>query len=129
MSTADVVKLFTTDSLSRDGSIFESVDVKFDQEDNSYHVTIITDDSKASFYPFVHRVFVGNYMAALNGVNIYKATDDCWNKNNTRPDEPWAFFPQFGLPMVMQKSVLLLNYPPSTALVEKNYLNTFTMNR
>lgn len=129
MTTSDVVKLFTTDSLNRDGIKFDSLEVEFDQDNNSYNVTIVTDDSNASFYPFAHRVFVGNYTAALNGVNKCKANDGCWNKNNTRPDEPWAFFPQFGLPMVMQKSVLLLNYPPSTALTEKDYLNTFTMNR
>lgn len=128
MSSSDVIQLFTKDSLDRDGIKFDSISV--DQvSDGSFNITIVTDDPNASFYPLVHRVFVGNYAAALNGVDKCKNTGDCWNKNNTRPDEPWAFFPQFGLPMVMQKSVLFLNYPPSTALTEKDYLNTFTMSR
>ncbi len=56
-------------------------------------------------------------------------TSGCWNKNNPHADEPWAFFPQFGLPLVKQRAVMMLNYPPVTALTGKNYLNTFTLIR
>ncbi len=125
----EIIKLFTVDSLNRDGISFDSVIVELDADETNYVVTIVTDDKNASFYESVHPQFVSNYQAAYQGVRKCMEETDCWNKNNTHKDEPWAFFPQFGLPMAMQRSVLMLNYPPSTALTEKNYLNTFTMNR
>ena len=125
----EIIKLFTVDSLNRDGIAFDSVIVELDADESNYVVTIVTDDKNASFYETVHPQFVSNYGAALQSIRKWKEQTDCWNKNNTHKDEPWAFFPQFGLPMAMQRSVLMLNYPPSTALTKKNYLNTFTMNR
>lgn len=128
LSVEDVVKLFTEDSLRRDGISFESVNVKF-QEAGSYVVTITASDTRTASYSVVHPKFVENYSHALAGIYNCMQADDCWNKNNTHEDEPWAFFPQFGLPMTMQRSVLMLNYPPTTALTEKDYLGTFTMQR
>ena len=125
----EIIKLFTVDSLNRDGISFDSVIVQLDAGEANYVVTIVTDDQNASYYETVHPQFVSNYGAALRGVQKCMEQTGCWNKNNTHKDEPWAFFPQFGLPMAMQRSALMLNYPPSTALTEKNYLNTFTMHR
>ena len=129
MTVEDVVELFTKSSLQRDGISFSSVEVKKTTIDDFLLVSITSNDSRASLYRTVHFDFIINYSAALEGVAKCKSQEGCWNKNNTNPDEPWAFFPQFGLPMVMQRSVLMLNYPPSTALTEKDYLNTFTMKR
>ena len=129
MSVEDVIKLFTENSLQRDGISFDSVSVNSDATTSAYVVSIISDDPNVAAYQVVHPQFITNYNAALQGVNKCKQQSDCWNKNNSHEDEPWAFFPQFGLPMVMQRSALMLNYPPSTALTEKDYLNTFTMNR
>ena len=127
MTIEDVVELFTKDSLNRDGISYSSVDVKFNR--SAYDVTITTSDPNASRYATVHPKFIDNYGGAETGITQCKATPGCWNKNNTHEDEPWAFFPQFGLPMAMQRSVLMLNYPPTTALTEMDYLDTFTMNR
>ena len=129
MTADDVIELFTKDSLTRDGISFTSVDVKFDSGVTGYDVTIETNDPNASRYSTVHPKFIDNYSQAEIGAAKCQAKPGCWNKNNTHEDEPWAFFPQFGLPMVMQRSVLMLNYPPTTALTQKDYLNTFTMNR
>ena len=130
MTIGDVIELFTKDSLRRDGISFESVNVVSDSPNSTdFVVTITSQDENASLYQTIHPKFVANYQEAAKG--IYKCTVDvsCWNKNNHVRSEPWAFFPQFGLPMAMQRSVLMLNYPPSTALTEKDYLNTFTMQR
>ena len=128
MTLEAVIELFTKSSLQRNGISFDDVTVKLDGSGNVV-VTIDSDDSNAAAYQTVHPRFLTNYAAALQGVIKCKQQTGCWNKNNTHEDEPWAFFPQFGLPMAMQRSVLMLNYPPSTALTGKDYLNTFTMNR
>lgn len=130
MTIEDVIELFTKDSLQRDGISFESVEVISDAPNSSdFVVTINSEDGNASLYETVHPRFVANYQEAAKGILRCIEEQGCWNKNNSNPEEPWAFFPQVGLPMAMQRSVLMLNYPPSTALIEKNYLNTFTMTR
>ena len=128
----EVIELFTSDSLQRDGIKFDSIDIeeipyKFGLWD--YIVSIESEDPRAQDYSTIHPKFVENYLAALKGVKMCKRSEGCWNKNNNHADEPWAFFPQFGLPMASQKSVLMLNYPPTTALTRKDYLDTFTMHR
>ena len=128
-SLEDVFEHFTVDSLKRDGISFSSIGIKFNPDIKGYDVTIETNDSNASRYAVVHPQFIQNYISANQGIANCKATSGCWNKNNTHEDEPWAFFAQLGLPMAMQRSVLMLNYPPATALTQKDYLGTFTMNR
>ena len=128
-SLADTIKLFTSSSLENDGIDFTDVNVACSSDDEKCTVTIESNDDRAKYYAEVHPKFLTNYMAALQGVSKCKANAGCWNNSNPHEDEPWAFFPQFGLPMALQRSVLLLNYPPVTALIEKNYLNTFTMGR
>ncbi len=129
MTVEDVVELFTKNSLNRDGIDFSSVSVTFDNSKTEYIVEIVSSDSNASRYATVHPKFLINNSEGEIGADRCQATPGCWNKNNTHEDEPWAFFPQVGLPMVMQRSVLMLNYPPTRALTGKDYLRTFTMNR
>ncbi len=123
------IELFTKNSLTLDGITFDSVTVEFDGSLPAYVVTIATSDSNASLYSTVHPKSVDNFISANVGAEKCMNTDNCWNKNNTHKDEPWAFLAPLGLPMVMQRSVLMLNYPPTDALTEKDYLNNFTMNR
>lgn len=128
LTLEDVVQLFTESSLKRDGIAFDAVTVKPDGSGDVV-VTIDSNDSNAALYESVHPQFIANNFAALQGARKCMDQTGCWNKNNTRKDQPWAFFPQFGLPMAMQRSVLMLNYPPATALTGKDYLDTFTMKR
>ena len=128
-SLADTIKLFTSSSLENEEIDFTNVNVTCSSDDKKCVVTIETDDDRAKYYADVHPKFLLNYMQALQGISKCMATTGCWNNSNPHEDEPWAFFPQFGLPMALQRSVLLLNYPPTTALTEKNYLNTFTIGR
>ena len=109
--------------------MFDDVRVEFDDNKGVYVVTIETSDPNASLYSTVHFKSTQNYVQAYIGAEKCMNTDDCWNKNNTHKDEPWALLLPLGLPMIMQRSVLLLNYPPTDALTEKDYLNNFTMNR
>ncbi len=129
-TTEEVIELFTRDSLENDGIDYDSVEVSsIPYPVRQYSISIQSDDPNAAYYREAHPAFVRNNLQALTGVNKCKATPGCWNKNNPHSDKPWAIFPQFGLPMAMQKSVLMLNYPPTTALTAKNYLDTFTMKR
>ncbi len=128
-SIEDTVKLFLASSMKNDGVAYNSISVSVDQSTGGLTVTIDSDDTRAGDYRAVHPKFYQNYGSATLGISKCKNQSGCWNKNNSNPNEPWAFFPQFGLPMVNQKSVLLLNYPPASALTGKDYLNTFTMSR
>ena len=112
-----------------DGITFDSVTVEYDGSKPAYVVTIKTDDPNASLYSTIHPKSVENFISANTGAEMCMKADDCWNKNNTRKDEPWAFLAPLGLPLAMQRSVLMLNYPPVDALTEKDYLSNFTMNR
>ena len=123
------VELFTEASLTRDGITFDSVTVEFDGSIPAFVVTIETSDPNASAYSTVHPKSVDNFISAQRGTVSCMNTRDCWNKNNTHKDEPWAFLAPLGLPMVAQRSVLMLNFPPVDALTEKDYLNNFTMDR
>ena len=123
------IELFTKSSLTHDGIMFDSVTVEFDGSKSAYVVAIATSDPNASLYSTVHPKSVDNYISAEIGAARCVNADDCWNKNNTHKDEPWAFLPPLGLPMVMQRSALMLNYPPVDALTKKDYLDNFTMNR
>ena len=42
---------------------------------------------------------------------------------------PWQFYLPLGLPMVAQKIVMLLHYPPYSAMQQADYLNNATLNR
>ena len=127
---AEVIELFTGDSLRNDGIGYDAITVsEVSYPVRHYVISIASSDPNAAYYQDVHPAFVRNNLQALTGTIRCQATPGCWNKNNSHEDEPWALFPQFGLPMAMQKSVLMLNYPPATALTAKNYLDTFTMKR
>lgn len=129
-TTAQVIELVTRDSLGNDGIDYDSAEVfSIPYPVQQYTISIQSDDPNAAYYRDVHPAFVRNNLQALIGVNKCQKTPGCWNKNSPHPDKPWALLPQFGLPMAMQKSVLMLNYPPTTALTEKNYLDTFTIRR
>lgn len=129
ISTEKSIELFTRISLARDGIEFDSVTVEHDASKPAYAVTIETGDPNASHYSTVHPKSVDNFISAYKGAKSCMSIDNCWNKNNTHEDQPWAFLTPLGLPMARQQSVLLLNYPPVDALTEKDYLNNFTMAR
>lgn len=86
----DVIKLFTENSLRRDGIAFDSVAVNTDLNTSAYVITINSDDPNTAFYQVVHPQFIANYNAALQGVDKCKQLPGCWNKNNPHLDEPWA---------------------------------------
>lgn len=128
-SLEDTIQFYTESSLQNDGIAYDSVTVWRPSEKGQVFVIIRSDDPAVNDYGVMHPAFIKNYQQALIGIEKCQADSGCWNKGNTHPDEPWAFFPQFSMAMALQKSVLLLNYPPASALTTKSYLDTFTMKR
>jgi len=64
LDVAQVIELFTTNSLHRDGIGFDSVTVHPAQYETPYVVEIRSDDASAKDYSTVHPRFVDNYARA-----------------------------------------------------------------
>lgn len=99
-------------------------------------ITLSGDDSaaldKAKGYAAMLPAFMSagkaglGWQGALNCQNAATGAK-CWDP--TPGKSPWAFYLPLGLPLVNQKAVMLLNYPPSDALCSGDYLSNFTMAR
>lgn len=139
---------FTQQSLTRDGYHDADVQVNCKQVERC-EIRIISSDPSVAGYSKVHPAFIdpAHGLQAHEGSANCKACTDCsddtcktmcgshaqkcWGQNSSHVhgDVPWAEFLPLGLPMLNQKTVLFLDYPPITALEEKDYLSNFTMCR
>jgi hypothetical protein len=66
------------------------------------------------------------------GAYCWKSQCENWSSYDKKyePTDPWALFLPFVLPMINQKTVLFLDYPPDTSFgPNPDYLNNFTMCR
>lgn len=130
------VKKFTEDSLERDG-IKGTVSVSV--ADRKVTVTIQSADPAAAGYKTVLPAIMSDKAAVmgLKGAQAcYDKGKECWNpdgdkepKYSWQTKSHWAFYLPLGLPMVNQKTVMLLNYPPNDALCAVDYLSNFTIDR
>jgi hypothetical protein len=124
------IQQFTTASLSRDGI---PVDVAVAVTGGTAQVTLSSTNAaalkQAAGYVTMLPAFMNAGHAGLGwtgSLNCQSATG-CWD---AAPGvSPWAFYLPLGLPLVNQKAVMLLNYPPSDALCSADYLSNFTMAR
>ncbi len=132
---ADSVKRFTEESLARDG-IQAAVTVTV--ADSQVTVAIDSADPAAAQYKTVLPQIMSSQVAGLGlkgAKTCYDQGAACWNPaGNSEPEanqapSHWAFYLPLGLPMVNQKTVMLLNYPPNDALCATDYLNNFTIDR
>lgn len=124
------VEHFTKQSLRRGGIDFESVDVTGAVPSKRVRVRIVGGDTqKLRNFSMVHYQFFDNRHARQGklGVRKCKTTSSCWDPNPGK--KPWAFYLPLGLPLVGQKAVTLLDYPPSDSLMDRDYLGNFTMDR
>ena len=128
---ARTITMYTQQSLARDGVDGATVTVTFPQVDGTEQVlvTIKPASAVAEVYAKVHPAFLdsAHAQAGLRAVAACRTLPSCWQSQN--PTQPWAFFLPLGLPMANQKSLLFLDYPPAVALVNKDYLDNFTMCR
>ncbi len=136
----DSIIRFTKSSLDRDQIPYRDVSVN-KVSDQQVTVTISDTTEAAAGYATVMPQFVANAELGLQGV--VNAVNDpntwYWNPKETQMksnyndgklyQDPWAFYLPLGLPVVNQKSVMLLNYPPADSLCATDYLKNFTMDR
>ncbi len=127
LDIAKTIEDFTNQSLIRDGIITTSV--KYDASTGNVTITTPVPSSLSAAYAVMQPAFMNNLHAvqALNGVNLCKSTSGCWDPHPG--NAPWAMFLPFGMPIVNQMAVTLLDYPPSTSMQQGDYLNNFTMIR
>lgn len=125
------IRQFTATSLQRDGIAAQVDDVVV--TNGKALVTLSSSDSaalkQAAGYVKMLPAFMDSAHAGLGwtGAQKCKGATGCWDPSPGV--SPWAFYLPLGLPLVNQKAVMLLNYPPSDALCSADYLSNFTMAR
>lgn len=126
----DSIKTFVGASLQRDGL---DVDLAVTMDGGKAILTLSGGDAatmaRAAFYQSMLPSFMSSATAGLGlaGTKSCQEASGCWDPSPGV--SPWAFYLPLGLPMVNQKAVMLLNYPPSDALCSADYLSNFTMFR
>lgn len=124
------IQQFTAASLSRDGL---PVEVSVAVSGGTAQITLTSADAavlkQAAGYVTMLPAFMNSAHAGLGWTGSLgcQSATGCWD---AAPGvSPWAFYLPLGLPLVNQKTVMLLNYPPSDALCSADYLSNFTMAR
>lgn len=131
---AKTIEHFTLSSLARDGLANAKVRVSFPQVDGVAQVELAIEPATpiSRRYATVHPAWLGgaHAQAALKGVKACQAATSpaCWDPK-PRAGQPWAFFLPLGLPMVSQKSLMFMDYPPLPALTGQDYLYNYTLCR
>lgn len=133
-TTEATIACYLIESLNRDKIAFNSVNVVLNGAGTAYTVSIDSADARAAQYQAAQTTFLDQNHAgqALNGVTACEADSTCWQVQPTDPKGcpgPWQFWLPLGLPMVSQKAVMMLHYPPYTSFQAYDYLNNATLNR
>lgn len=133
-TTEGTIQCYLQESLKRDQIQFNSVSVALNSAGTAYTVSIDSNDARAQQYQAAQTTFLDQNHAgqALNGVTACQADSTCWQVQPQDPKGcpgPWQFWLPLGLPMVSQKAVMLLHYPPYTSFQAYDYLNNATLNR
>ncbi len=137
----DVIAHYTLSSLHADGIRIIDGSMKVHDNDGRYTIAFDVDESKsnaarAQDYAKVHPILMDENHAgqAINGVEACKKLPGVWNplsgfKVNDHEVSEWSLFLPLGMPMVNQKAVTLLHYPPSIAMRHADYLHNVTLQR
>ena len=134
-----VIAHFIGVSLAQDGIAIEERAPVVTRRDDRYHVAFTaTQQSHADAKAFAaaHVAFLDEDHAglALTGAAACKATP-AWNPmagfpvNGSDGDSEWYPCLPLGLPLVNQRAVVLMHYPPIVAYRSANYLDNNTLRR
>jgi hypothetical protein len=135
---AATIENYTLQSLTRDGVKGATVKVTFVPAagGDQVHVSIRPANAVTRQYAKLHPAFLdaAHAQAALRATSACQAASSpaCWAPpplTEKEKTQPWAFYLPLGMPMATQKTVLFLDYPPSSALLAQDYLKNFTMCR
>lgn len=133
MAVASSIQLYLQNSLHRDqisdvcGLQVTPLGAK------GYQVSFYSSHPDAPAYGATQSAWLRRAALGLKGIQACQRSKDsaCWEP--TGPGltcaGPWQFYLPLGLPMLSQKMVMLLHYPPYSALQQSDYLNNATLNR
>lgn len=130
----ETIRHYTRQSLHNDNIEKAEVRVDYEVRDSieQVRVTVTPANDVTRQYAVVHPRFLDkdHAQAALAAVEACMKAQDptCW-KTGGQQDTPWAFYLPLGMAMVNQQVVMFMNYPPVTALTDRNYLSNKTMER
>lgn len=130
MAVAASIQFYLQNSISRDR--LDACYLKVTPADGGgYDVQFRSADPRAAGYGPAQIAWLARGRLALQGVRKCQQDAACWEPKGTGLAcvGPWQFYLPLGLPMVSQKMVMLLHYPPYTAMQQSDYLNNATLAR
>ncbi len=130
MAVASNIQFYLQDSLNRDQIDACWLAVTPDG-DAGYKVSFHASSSKAADYAKNQPAWLEHGKLGLKGAVSCQNDASCWEPKGEKLkcSGPWQFYLPLGLPMVAQKMVMLLHYPPYSAMQQSDYLNNATLNR
>jgi hypothetical protein len=130
MAVATSIEFYLRNSLARDQIGYCSLSVT-PAGDAGYDVSFHSSNPKADSYGKTQISWLENSRLGLKGVQDCQNDRSCWEPTgqDLACSGPWQFYLPLGLPMVSQKMVMLLHYPPYVAMQQSDYLNNATLNR
>jgi hypothetical protein len=130
-AVAASIQFYLHNSIARDQLNACYLQVEPDSASGGYKVEFHSADPRAAAYGATHAAWLKNGRLGLQGVQNCQKDATCWEPKGPKLAcvGPWQFYLPLGLPMIAQKMVMLLHYPPYTALQQSDYLNNATLNR
>jgi hypothetical protein len=133
MAVAASIQLYLQNSLTRDG-ITDVCGLQVTPlQAKGYAVGFWSSMPRAAEYGARHAAWLKNGELALRGVEAcqHSKQNSCWEPKGAELTctGPWQFYLPLGLPLMAQKMVMLLHYPPYSAMQQSDYLNNATLHR
>lgn len=133
MAVASSIQLYLQNSLNRD-QITDTCSLKvLPLGSKGYQVSFYSGNPNAAAYGATQNAWLRRAALGLKGVQACQSSKGaaCWEPKgpNLTCSGPWQFYLPLGLPMLSQKMVMLLHYPPYSAMQQSDYLNNATLNR
>lgn len=133
MAVASSIQLYLQNSLHRD-QITDACGLQVTpQGAKGYQVSFYSSNPHAASYGATQSAWLQRAALGLKGVKACQGSKDpeCWEPTGAGLScaGPWQFYLPLGLPMLSQKMVMLLHYPPYSAMQQADYLNNATLNR
>lgn len=132
MAVAASIQFYLQNSLTRDQMYSCNLKVlPSGSASSGYRVQFQSPDPRAARYASTQTAWLKNGGLGLQGVVNCQKNAKCWEPvgKGMTCFGPWQFYLPLGLPMISQKMVMLLHYPPYTAMQQSDYLNNATLNR
>ncbi|HEX5803099.1 MAG TPA: hypothetical protein VFY24_08745 [Azospira sp.] len=131
MAVAASIQFYLQNSITRDQLNACYLKVTPVGGEGGYNVQIRSSDPRAAGYGPTQIAWLKNGRLGLQGVQSCQKDASCWEPTGSGLAcvGPWQFYLPLGLPMISQKMVMLLHYPPYTAMQQSDYLNNATLNR